>query len=127
MISYQIKVNWNRSLITKIPKDLHTSIQPYTTIQKPKIANPNANNPFNITYYIDDNPVVKYTDGDRSNYRLGIPFADSDDFMGGISTANSTIHIQMTGKRPASGFNTAVNFGQPTMIITQDCLLKIWT
>ena len=76
--------------------------------------------------YINDTDVIAYTDGDRSNYFLGIPFADSDDFMGGISTANATIQIQMTGKRPASGFNTAVNFGQPTMIITQDCLLKIW-
>ena len=29
-------------------------------------------------------------------------------------------------KHPASGFNTGVSFGQPTMIMTQDCLLKIW-
>jgi hypothetical protein len=57
---------------------------------------------------------------------LDIPFADSDDFMGGISTANATIQIQLTGHRAASGFNAAVPFGQPTMIITQDCLLKIW-
>ena len=67
-----------------------------------------------------------YTDGDRSNYMLGIPFADSDDFMDGISTANATIQIQLTGNRPSSGYNTDVAFGQPTMIITQDCLLKIW-
>ena len=67
-----------------------------------------------------------YNEGDHSNYMLGIPFADNDDFMGGISTANATIQIQMTGSRPSSGFNTAVAFGQPTMIITQDCLLKIW-
>ena len=60
---------------------------------------------------------------------LGIPFADSDDFMGGISTANTTIQIQMTAERSASNvnnYNAGVSFGQPTMIITQDCLLKIW-
>ena len=56
---------------------------------------------------------------------LGIPFADSDDFMGGISTANATIQIQLTGDRQ-SGFSANNTFGQPTMIITQDCLLKIW-
>ena len=119
-------LNCNRSLITQIPKDLHTSIQPYTVAIKPTLTSPDANNPFNITCYKNDTPTNIYTDGDRSNYFLGIPFADSDDFMGGISTANATIQIQMTGTRPASGFNTGVSFGQPTMIITQDCLLKIW-
>ena len=45
--------------------------------------------------------------------------------MGGISTANATIQIQMTGHRN-NVYNADVVFGQPTMIITQDCLLKIW-
>ena len=106
-------LNTNRSLVTQIPKDLHTSIQPYTIIHK-----------------FGDGKVSKvkrYTDGDRSNYMLGIPFADSDDFMGGISTANATIQIQMTGQtKGPDGFNNHLAFGQPTMIITQDCLLKIW-
>jgi len=112
-------LNTNRSLTTQIPKDLHTSIQPYTVIQT--AGNPSADN---TTVALTASNI--YTDGDRSNYMLGIPFADSDDFMGGISTANATIQIQMTGTRPSSGYNTAVSFGQPTMIITQDCLLKIW-
>ena len=110
-------LNCNRSLTTQIPKDLHTSIQPYTVVQTAQAPNNNASAlaASNI-----------YNEGDRSNYMLGIPFADSDDFMGGISTANATIQIQMKGNRPANGYNTAVSFGQPTMIITQDCLLKIW-
>ena len=110
-------LNTNRSLVTQVPKDLHTSIQPYTVVQT--AAAPNEHKSTLSKSWI-------YTDGDRSNYMLGIPFADSDDFMGGISTANATIQIQMRGYRPASGYNTGVSFGQPTMIITQDCLLKIW-
>ena len=107
-------LNTNRSLITQIPKDLHTSIQPYTTINS--VAANGA-----IT------AGKRYTDGDRSNYMLGLPFADSDDFMGGISTANATVQIQMTGRtKGANGFNNHLAFGQPTMILTQDCLLKIW-
>ena len=110
-------LNTNRSLVTQVPKDLHTSIQPYTVVQT-AAAPANSKSTLSKSYI--------YTDGDRSNYMLGIPFADSDDFMGGISTANATIQIQMRGQRPGSGYNTGVSFGQPTMIITQDCLLKIW-
>ena len=106
-------LNCNRSLITQIPKDLHTSIQPYTIIYNA------ANNSSTLT------PSKHFNEGDHSNYFLGIPFADSDDFMGGISTANATIQIQMTGHRN-NVYNAGVVFGQPTMIITQDCLLKIW-
>ena len=70
---------------------------------------------------------------------LALPFADSDDFQGGISTANATIQIQMTGHRNSQStagtkletvkndYNYNVAFGQPSMIITQDCLLKIWS
>ena len=107
-------LNCNRSLTTQIPRDLHTSIQPYTIIQTA------ANNSSVLT------ATKYYNEGDHSNYMLGVPFADSDDFMGGISTANATIQIQMTADRPATGFSKDNTFGQPTMIITQDCLLKIW-
>ena len=106
-------LNCNRSLITQIPKDLHTSIQPYTIIQTAA----NGSSALTANKY--------FNEGDHSNYFLGIPFADSDDFMGGISTANATIQIQMTGHRN-NVHNANVVFGQPTMIITQDCLLKIW-
>ena len=107
----QDALNTNRSLITQIPKDLHTSIQPYTTYQKYGVVALQK----------------RYTDGDRSNYILGLPFADSDDFMGGISTANATVQIQMTGNaKGANSYNNHLAFGQPTMIMTQDCLLKIW-
>lgn len=107
-------LNTNRSLITQIPKDLHTSIQPYTNITVV------ANNG-------DLSTARKYTDGDRSNYMLGLPFADSDDFMGGVSTANATVQIQMTARtKGGSSYNNHLAFGQPTMILTQDCLLKIW-
>ena len=106
-------LNCNRSLITQIPKDLHTSIQPYAVYYTA------ADNNSTLT------AAKLYNEGDHSNYMFGIPFADSDDFMGGISTANATIQIQMTGDRQ-TGFSANNTFGQPTMIITQDCLLKIW-
>ena len=107
-------LNTNRSLITQIPKDLHTSIQPYTKYNV--VSNVGA-----VT------GGTRYTDGDRSNYMLGLPFADSDDFMGGVSTANATVQIQMTGRTKGAGtYNNHLSFGQPTMILTQDCLLKIW-
>ena len=108
-------LNTNRSLITAIPKDLHTSIQPYSIIR-------------NVAANGTSTPAKHYTDGDRSNYILGLPFADSDDFMGGISTANATIQVQMTAQTKGStGFNHHLAFGQPTMLLTQDCLLKIWS
>ena len=46
--------------------------------------------------------------------------------MGGISTANAAIQIQMKGHRN-NVHNKDVVFGQPTMVITQNCLLKIWS
>ena len=107
-------LNTNRSLITQIPKDLKTSITPYSKLS---------------TVAADGSVTVSnvYQAGDRSNYMLGLPFADSDDFMGGVSTANATVQIQMRGNRKTSGFNNHLAFGQPTMILTQDCLLKIWS
>ena len=87
-------LNYNRSLVTQIPKDLHTSIQPYTKITACASSGNNDQNPFKLSVY--NNTITnRFSDGDRSNYMLGIPFADSDDFMGGISTANATIQIQM--------------------------------
>ena len=125
-------LNCNRSLVTQIPKDLHTSIQPYTNYTSISSANTDPDPVTGATVYRKTANKL-YTVGDRSNYMLGIPFADSDDFMGGISTANATIQIQMTGTRPPNSttngnnnYNTMTTFGQPTMIITQDCLLKIW-
>ena len=117
-------LNCNRSLVTQIPKDLHTSIQPYTKVSAVSVAGTHTDKSTNTVVYNTTAGKI-YTDGDRSNYILGIPFADSDDFMGGISTANATIQIQMTGRRN-NVHNANIVFGQPTMIITQDCLLKIW-
>ena len=58
---------------------------------------------------------------DYSNFIIGIPFCDSDDFMGGISTTG-TVQIELSGKRTA--ILPKLKW-QVTTICFEDCFLKI--
>ena len=71
-------------------------------------------------------PKVRYHSGDRSNFMIGIPFADGCDFQGGIST-NGTIQIQLKGNRVKNGQNENVEYTQPVALFTEDAILKIRT
>ena len=109
-------LNFNNCLTTSINKDLANSLQPY------------------YYYYSSDstgNLTQKYTykTGDRSNFCIGIPLADSEDFMGGISTAG-TVQVQLVGSRLKNGGiwtddSNAVEFNNPVALFTEDAILKI--
>lgn len=105
-------LNVNNSLLTSISKDLRTSLQPYTiTYGYP--AGGSASNAVNHLY----------GGGDHSNFMVGIPFADSEDFMGGISTTG-TVQIELTGDRLDVANIKAIGF-KATAICFEDSLLKI--
>ena len=63
----------------------------------------------------------KYHGLDNSNFFIGIPFADSTDFMGGISTTG-TVQIELNGKRLQDNIT---DFIAPTGIYFEDALMKI--
>ena len=62
--------------------------------------------------------------GDNSNFFIGIPFADSEDFMGGISTVG-TVQVELAGERKVNTAIKKVKFTLPTGIYYQDAFLKI--
>ena len=107
-------LNINNSLLYSISEDLRTSLQPYIPI-----------------YHVDNgrekvNGVMAYFCGGDymgGNFMVGIPFADSEDFMGGISTTG-TVQIELAGSRiPIDGI---IELGfKVTAICFEDALLKI--
>ena len=104
-------LNFNNCLTTSINKDMANSLQPYH-LEWISAADGNLAK------------KVVYTSGDRSNFCIGIPLADSEDFMGGISTAG-TVQVQITGERLNKGGIENETFGAPVAIFTQDAILKI--
>ena len=108
-------LNFNNLATTSIDKDLSNSLQPYTKIL-----------PFAAGGGDPNKHTAMYTSGDRSNFLIGIPFADGSDFQGGIST-NGTIQIQLKGARVNYGGNESVKYLRPEAIFTEDAILKIRT
>ena len=107
-------LNFNNLATTSIDKDIANSLQPYYKLQ-----------PFSATGDKQD-PKVIYHSSDRSNFMIGIPFADGSDFQGGIST-NGTIQIQLKGNRVNNGGNKNVEYTHPVALFTEDAILKIRT
>lgn len=105
-------LNINNNMLHSIPNDLRTSLQPYYTL-----------NTFDASgHMIKSNP---FYGGDESNFMIGVPFADSEDFMGGITT-NNTVQIEMTGVRTGqSDAMKKAGFEAPVGIYVQDVYLKI--
>lgn len=105
-------LNINNNLLHSVPNDLRTSLQPYYTVN---------------TFNASGNMTASYPfyGGDESNFMIGIPFADSEDFMGGIST-NNTVQIEMSGVRTGqSDSMKKAGFEAPVGIYVQDVFLKI--
>ena len=110
-------LNFNNCLTTSLNKDAASSMQPYNKIQECAAGGA-------ITL------KTKYKCEDKSNFCIGIPLADSEDFMGGISTAG-TVQVQIVGERlsgennkPGGGIQ-AQAFGNPVALFTEDAILKI--
>ena len=104
-------LNVNNSLLTSINKDILTSVQPYY-----------YKNTYNST---GDNTQTKVFLGkDNSNFFIGLPFADSEDFMGGISTGG-TVQIELLGERLQKTSIKNIEFIAPVGIYYEDALLKV--
>ena len=104
-------LNVNNSLLTSISKDILTSTQPFY---------------HRIVYDNTGNGTDKkcWNGGDNSNFFIGIPFADSEDFMGGLSTTG-TVQIELSGDRQVHTEAKSVKFIAPVGIYYEDVLLKI--
>ena len=107
-------LNFNNLATTSIDKDLANSLQPY----------------YITTSYSADGKTATaaplYHSSDRSNFILGIPFADGADFQGGLSTSG-TIQVQLRGKRLDKRNHEGVEYAQPVALFTEDAILKIRT
>lgn len=102
-------LNINNNALTSINKDLADSLQPFTDLHFQA-----ANNNFAAATHC-------WKLKDQSNFMIGIPFCDSDEFMGGISTVG-TVQIELSGQRANIGVNRPY---QVTAICFEDCYLKI--
>ena len=112
-------LNVNNSLLSSVSEDLRSSLQPFTPTKMYTLSAVEGHVGEVIT---TDRNV--FTSGDRSNFMIGIPFCDSNDFMGGIST-KSTVQIQLTGERKGYDEIKALNLAQPVTVFFQDAFLKI--
>ena len=107
-------LNFNNLATTSIDDDLANSLQPYYTKHEY-----NADGTYKGKARI-------YHSADRSNFMLGIPFADGADFQGGLSTSG-TIQVQLRGRRLTDGGHATVEYAQPVGLFTEDAILKIRT
>ena len=69
--------------------------------------------------------------GDKSNFFFAVPLSTDEDFMGGISSAGSTVQIELVGDRDSvvlASKGTGVNYTEaPVAIFLEDKLLKIYS
>jgi hypothetical protein len=105
-------LNINNSQITSIPRDLRTSMQPYTRVQNFGAGGAKT---FNL----------KYTTGSKSTYFFAIPFCDSEVFMGGLSTLSKNIQVQMIGHRLNIPKMNRMHLDTPIGLFLQDQYLTI--
>ncbi|KAH0790652.1 hypothetical protein GPJ56_005429 [Histomonas meleagridis] len=104
-------VNLNGSLLSSLAKDIKTSVQPYY-----------YKNTYNASGV---NTKTRAWHGkDNSNFFIGLPFAEGEDFMGGISTTG-TVQIELFGDRLANTAMKNVTYIAPTGIYFEDALLKV--
>ena len=101
-------LNLNNSLITSLGADLRNSLQPYT-----KVIDVKADGTLNPD-------IEEWSGNDYSNFMIGLPFCDSEDFYGGISTSG-TVQIELAGEREKL---SAIQY-KATAICFEDCLMKI--
>ena len=108
-------LNINNSLTCSVSTDVATSMQPFT-----KYRECAANGAVTTK--------KQFTAGDRSKYFIGIPFADSEDFQGGVTTGGAVQIELLQSKLPATETWTSLynrEFGRPVTYFLQDMILKI--
>ena len=102
-------LNINNSLLTSLGKDLRSSLQPYYVEYASSAAGA-----------LTRHEIWKAED--YSNFMIGVPFCDSEDFMGGISTTG-TIQVELKGDRVKK--TRTMSKYRATAICFEDALLKI--
>lgn len=105
-------LNINNSLLTSISNDLMTSQQPYKIVRTFAAGATTATE------------TKVFNGKDNSNFMIGIPFADNEDFMGGITTTGC-VQIQLTGERIGTDNLKNIIFTTPVAIFFEDAILKI--
>ena len=100
-------LNLNNSLLTSLGSDLRNSLQPYVRTLKATTSGTTTD-------------VEEWSGNDYSNFLIGLPFADSEDFYGGISTSG-TVQIELSGEREKL---STIPY-KATAICFEDCLMKI--
>jgi len=108
-------LNINNSLLTSISNDLMTSQQPYRKVYKFAAG---------ATTVTDKTKTLVWNGKDNSNFMIGIPFADNEDFMGGITTTGC-VQIQLKGERIGTDNIKSLIFTTPVAIFFEDAILKI--
>ncbi|KAH0795817.1 hypothetical protein GPJ56_000184 [Histomonas meleagridis] len=104
-------VNLNGSLLRSLAKDRKTSVQPYY-----------YKNTYNASGV---NTQTRAWHGkNNSNFFIGLPFAEGEDFMGGISTTG-TVQVELFGDRLANTAMKDVDYITSTGIYLEDALLKV--
>lgn len=121
--------NVNNSLITSIPEDLNTSLQPYNNVYRELwgTVEAKATGTFTrgTTSIKPPQTVREWKLKDMSNFMIGYPLADSTDFQGGISTpgnAQIEFYVKSRDKGPTSIKSANIRvFG----VYFQDAVLKV--
>ena len=114
-------LNINNSLLTSLSEDLRTSLQPFSEYRVAQADGGDLTQSTAIKTY--------WSLADYSNFLIGVPFCDSEDFMGGISTSG-TIQVELNGTRmkPTANYildtENATKY-RATAICFEDALLKI--
>ena len=102
-------MNVNNNTLLSLSKDVARSLQPYVTAY----TFPNGGG-------ASTGATTLYCPQDASNFFIGIPFSNDEDFMGGINHPG-TAQIDLVIKR-TDGVNFTV---PPTAIFLEDKILKI--
>ena len=110
-------LNLNNSLITSLCRDLRTSLQPFTPLREAAVDGGDLTKK-------DATMKNRWCLGDYSNFMIGMPFCDSEDFMGGISTTG-TVQIELSGDREMPDETLEIISYKATAICFEDALLKI--
>ena len=105
-------LNVNNSLLTSVSDEILTSTQPYYKLLES-----------------DASGVItekkKWCGKDNSDFFIGLPFAEAEDFQGGITTSG-TVQIELRGERLADTSMKDVRYISPVGIYFEDAVLKVW-
>ena len=112
-------LNINNNPLMTPGEDIVASLRPYVRT-KSIFTNDKA---------MVDNYMMAF--GDKSNFFFAVPLSTDEDFMGGISSAGSTVQIELVGDRDslvmANKGAAVAHTEAPVAIFLEDKLLKIYS